>query len=80
MRLFLALLMLLVVTGDATARRHYRPRVVVSKPIERPIAQHPYAVEFVLAAILCQFARYSVPPGQQAGQCPPRPEPRSYRL
>lgn len=65
-------LMLAATAADA------RTRVRVTKYVERPIAEHPYAVNFVLAAILCAFAAYSVPPGQQAGQCPPRADVTPY--
>lgn len=65
LRVITGLLLLLMLTASADARTKVR----VTKEVQRPIAEHPYAVELALSAMLCHFAVGATAPGQPLPPC-----------
>jgi len=85
MRMLIAVIVLASLASAADART----RITVF-PRERPIIEHPYAVEFVLSYALCSFHLFSlgpvIPGDLRIGSCayrlgllPPPPSRRYVR-
>lgn len=77
-----ALLLISFTEAADAARKRTRITVHPRTPItERPIYQHPFAVDFVLRSVLCSFHVFSVGPQGKPGSCAQYlPQPTPHRV